>query len=157
MHVKPSQNTVDPPPTLPPQTTQQTIINSWVLVPSVVFPNLHDTICQLASRLATNPDVYLQRLPYHSVITGHGGPQKMAHIQMLLESLLSTQARQNNIWSPKGGYVDIVTDLRNDEHWRAYPGQSKGPTELIKIHNRAVLRGSKSTLHYYVIAQGQGF
>ncbi|KAE8313226.1 hypothetical protein BDV41DRAFT_537209 [Aspergillus transmontanensis] len=84
-HVKPSQNTVDPPPTLPPQTTQQTIINSWELVPSVVFPNLHNTICQLASRLATNPDVYLQRLPYHSVITGHGGPQKMAHIQMLLE------------------------------------------------------------------------
>ncbi|KAB8204183.1 hypothetical protein BDV34DRAFT_226745 [Aspergillus parasiticus] len=95
----------------------------------------------------------------------------MAHIQMLLEWVdphirtlegrlirtKDTQARQNNIWSPKGGYVDIVTDLRNEEHWRAYPGQSKGPTELIKIHNRAVLRGSKSTLHYYVIAQGQGF
>ncbi|KAJ5284085.1 hypothetical protein N7505_002065 [Penicillium chrysogenum] len=73
------------------------------------------------------------------------------------ENLLSVQACQNNHWSPNGGYVDIVTDSRNSEYWRAYPGQSKYPPGRIKIHNRAILRGSKSTLHYYVIAQGQGY
>lgn len=53
--------------------------------------------------------------------------------------------------------MDIVTDLRNKEYWRAYPGQSKDPSERIKIHNRQILRGSTSTLHYYVISQGQGY
>lgn len=53
--------------------------------------------------------------------------------------------------------MDIVTDSRNNEYWRAYPGQSKEPPGRIKIHNRAILRGSRSTLHYYVIAQGQGY
>lgn len=52
--------------------------------------------------------------------------------------------------------MDIVTDSRNTEYWRAYPGQSKDPLARIKTHNRAILRGSTSTLHYYVIAQGQG-
>ncbi|KAJ5208039.1 hypothetical protein N7449_002418 [Penicillium cf. viridicatum] len=170
--VEPSQSTVDPQPTLSLQTTQGTTMNSWELVPSVVFPNLHDTICQLTSSLATDPNVYLQRLPYHSVITGHGGPQKIAqmllewidpHIRTLegrflrTEDLLGFQARQDNYWSRNGGHVDIVTDSRNNEYWRAYPGQSKEPPGRIKIHNRAILRGSRSTLHYYVIAQGQGY
>lgn len=53
--------------------------------------------------------------------------------------------------------MDIVTDSRNNEYWRAYPGQSKDPAGRIKIHNRAILRGSRSTLHYYVTAQGQGY
>lgn len=53
--------------------------------------------------------------------------------------------------------MDIVTDSRNNEYWRAYPGQSRDPAGRIKIHNRAILRGSKSTLRYYVIAQGQGY
>lgn len=66
----------------------------------VVFPNLHGTICQLASRLATDPDVYLQRLPYHSVITNCGGPKKMAdlllgwvdpHIKTLEGRLIRTE------------------------------------------------------------------
>ncbi|KAK1139819.1 hypothetical protein N8T08_011144 [Aspergillus melleus] len=106
------------------------------------------------------------------MITGHGGPQRVAemllewidpHIRALegrvlrTEELLSVQARQNNLWSPNGGYVDIVTDLRNNEYWRAYRGQSKGPAGRIKTHNRAILRGSRSTLHYHVIAQGQGY
>ncbi|GAB1208781.1 hypothetical protein APSETT445_007542 [Aspergillus pseudonomiae] len=105
-------------------------------------------------------------------MVSHGGPQKIAqmllgwvdpHIRALegrllqAGELLSVQARQNTIWSPNGGYVDIVTDLRNNEYWRAYPGQSKNPSDRIKTHNRAVLRGSRSTLHYYVIAQGQGY
>lgn len=64
-------------------------------------------------------------------------------------SLVSSQ-------SPNGGYVDIVTDSRNSEVWRAYPGQSKPPPGCIQTHNRALLRRSTSTLHYYVIAQGQG-
>ncbi|KAJ5424671.1 hypothetical protein N7445_010644 [Penicillium cf. griseofulvum] len=170
--VEASQNTVDPQSTLPSQTTQVTSTNSWELVPNVVFPNPHETICQLASGLATDPDIYLQRLPYHSVITAHGGPQKIAemllkwvdpHIRTLegrllrTENLLDIQARQDDCWNPNGGYVDIVTDSRNSEYWRAYPGQSKDPPCRIKIHNRAILRGSKSTLHYYVIAQGQGY
>ncbi|KGO39200.1 hypothetical protein PEX1_063420 [Penicillium expansum] len=170
--VEPSQNTIDSQPTLPSQTTKESAMNSWELVPNVIFPNLHNMICQLTSGLATDPDVYLQRLPYHSVITAHGGPQKIAqmlldwidpHIRTLegrfirTEDLLSVQACQNNLWSPNGGYVDIVTDSRNHEYWRAYPGQSKEPPNRIKIHNRAILRGSRSTLHYYVIAQGQGY
>ncbi|KAL3460047.1 hypothetical protein BJX64DRAFT_300957 [Aspergillus heterothallicus] len=150
------QNPIGPQPPNSPPSGQRTGISSWELVPSVVFPNLHSTISHLSSHLVTDSDVYLQRLPYRSVITSLGGPQKVA--QMLLEwvdpqirtlegrllrtkDLLSIQARQNNIWSPNGGYVDIVTDDRNREYWRAYPGQSKDP----------------STLHYYVIAQGQGY
>ncbi|CEN59567.1 hypothetical protein ASPCAL02015 [Aspergillus calidoustus] len=70
------------PPHSPP-TGQKTGINSWELVPNVVFPTLHSTISQLASRLVADSDVYLQRLPYRSVITRLGGPQKVA--QMLLE------------------------------------------------------------------------
>ncbi|KAJ5587269.1 uncharacterized protein N7459_003034 [Penicillium hispanicum] len=72
------------------------------------------------------------------------------------EDLLAVQARQDNIWGPDGGYVNIVTDLRNHEYWRAYPGRSKEPLERIKVHNRQILRGSVSTLHYYIISQGQG-
>lgn len=74
----------------------------------VVFPNLHATICQLASRLATDPDVYLQRLPYNSVITTCGGPKKLAdmllkwidpHIKTLEGKLIQTEE-----------YVDPVLD-----------------------------------------------
>ncbi|KAH8429535.1 uncharacterized protein LDX57_007199 [Aspergillus melleus] len=159
----------DPEATLPPSSTQEPPMNSWEVVPNVVFPNLHRAICQLASRLAIDPDVYLQQLPYHSMITGHGGPQRVAemllewidpHIRALEGRVLRAedlQARQNNLWSPNGGYVDIVTDLRNNEYWRAYPGQSKDPAGRIKTHNPAILRGSRSTLHHHVIAQGQGY
>jgi hypothetical protein len=78
-----SQNTIGPQPPHSPPTGQKTGINSWELVPNVVFPTLYSTISQLASRLVADSDVYLQRLPYRSVITRLGGPQKVA--QMLLE------------------------------------------------------------------------
>lgn len=58
------------------------IQNSWELVPNVVFPHLYSKISDLASRLTTDPDVYLQRLPYNSTIRSYGGPLKMA--EMLL-------------------------------------------------------------------------
>jgi hypothetical protein len=46
------------------------------LVPSVVFPNKGKPICQLALHLATDPDVYLQQVPYKSVIKNYGGHRR---------------------------------------------------------------------------------
>ncbi|KAJ5706640.1 hypothetical protein N7488_006441 [Penicillium malachiteum] len=71
-----------PPP--PPATALESpkVKNSWEIVPTVVFPDIQKTISHLASRLATDSNIYLQRLPYHSVITDYGGPRKMT--QMLL-------------------------------------------------------------------------
>ncbi|KKA21257.1 hypothetical protein T310_4698 [Rasamsonia emersonii CBS 393.64] len=59
-------------------------------------------------------------------------------------------------WPPNSGYLDYITDNRNQHYWRAYVGQSEAPLLRIKHHMRTIYSGDHDTLHYYIVHKGSG-
>jgi hypothetical protein len=59
-------------------------------------------------------------------------------------------------WDEDGGYLDFVTDIRDDSYLRFYVGQSTCIGLRIREHIRAILTGNLDTLHYYILQLGNG-
>lgn len=55
------------------------------------------------------------------------------------------------------GYASVVTDSRLPAWWRMYVGQCSRPwRRIVCQHSQAILQGSKSSLHYYMLWMGNG-
>lgn len=60
-------------------------------------------------------------------------------------------------WPEAGGYVDGITDDRDSSYFRGYVGQSSRlPIRISIEHPSEIRNGSTRTLHYFVLARGQG-
>jgi len=55
-----------------------------------------------------------------------------------------------------GGYLDFVTDSRDNTYIRFYVGQSIVILFRVDKHIREILKGSCTTLHYYILQLGPG-
>src|SRR6266480_6835493 len=58
--------------------------------------------------------------------------------------------------SQDGGYLDFVTDSRDNTYIRFYVGQSIMILFRVDKHIRKILKGSCTTLHYYILQLGRG-
>ena len=74
----------------------------------------------------------------------------------LLEEIRRTQEADGEVFDGVGGYLDYLTDDRDDEYCRFYVGQSINMPSRIRSHVVALLRGSVESLHYYIFALGKG-
>lgn len=74
-----------------------------------------------------------------------------------LDNVQLEQLRDHVSWLADSGYLNIVTDDRDENYWRIYIGQSKNPIHRIRQHVRAIHSGNSDTLHYFVINQGKGY
>ena len=71
--------------------------------------------------------------------------------------MLDTQCKEENPWPLNGGYLNFVTDSRNDNYWRPYVGQSEKPWLRIQQHGRNIRKLKHDILHYYIIWVGHGY
>ncbi|TPX17021.1 uncharacterized protein E0L32_012331 [Thyridium curvatum] len=142
-----------------------------------VFPDL-EAIC-----ISTLRDIVAGRLPasqtypYAANILSHGGIQPVALeiTSCILPEIRALQGRTvdrgnlDKIWvaqanqgpwhtaSSDMGYIDFVTDDRDDKYFRLYHGQAKcASRRILREHNQAIFSSANDTLHYYILWVGNG-
>lgn len=74
----------------------------------------------------------------------------------LLENIRCGQKADGEIFYGVGGYLDYLTDDRDDDYCRFYVGQSNNMRSRIRGHIVALLSGSVESLHCYIYALGKG-
>jgi hypothetical protein len=73
----------------------------------------------------------------------------------LMEALASQG--KDEAWTDPICYLDFVTDVRCQEWFRLYVGQTNEPhRRIVHQHIQKVLKGSTKSLHYYIIWLGNG-
>ncbi|XHG03232.1 hypothetical protein AWENTII_006548 [Aspergillus wentii] len=116
-----------------------------------------------------------ERGVYRSVITAMGGSEVFANLVhntvdpdiralrgqvITVEVLHAIRLKQTSnpaTWEePHGGYLGFVTQALLPTYLRIYVGQSKKPKLRIPQHIREIMKGSRRSLHYYIINNGQG-
>ncbi len=81
----------------------------------------------------------------------------MITVQRLQEVKHSQPELGDRHWWQYGGYLNFLTDDRDDHYQRYYVGQSTKLTARIRTHTRAMLYGDVSTLQYYIHTLGGGY
>lgn len=71
-------------------------------------------------------------------------------------SVFNKQASNPNLWNDSGGYLSFVQDARNERYMRFYVGQSFVLRQRIPYHMHQIGRGSTKSLHYFLLAMGEG-
>ncbi len=66
------------------------------------------------------------------------------------------QGSSTMLWPEWGGYLDFVTDDRNNLYLRFYVGQSTRLLLRLDTHCRSLLAGDIHTLHYFILNLGNG-
>lgn len=74
----------------------------------------------------------------------------------LLENIRRSQKLDGEIFHSVGGYLDYLTDDRDDDYCRFYVGQSTNMRSRIRKYTMALVSGSVESLHYYIYALGKG-
>ncbi|PYI22408.1 hypothetical protein BO86DRAFT_167200 [Aspergillus japonicus CBS 114.51] len=59
-------------------------------------------------------------------------------------------------WQRGNGYLSFVTDDRNTDYGRPYLGHLGNPKNRVMQHLVAIIKCEDSTLHYYIVAKGDG-
>ncbi|KAJ5833195.1 hypothetical protein N7474_001506 [Penicillium riverlandense] len=158
-----------------PATAQQkaALSNEAPIQPAVVFPVLFEIYLALIRKLESG---FCQDtpLPYREVIGLFDSPEELAsrlvdavdptirHLQgqtitrALLDEVREAQIRNNLSWTADEGYLDYVIDVRFDNYWRSYVGQSNDTHQRVSYHIRQIKNGAYNTLHYFVIKRGEG-
>ncbi|GAB1312042.1 hypothetical protein MFIFM68171_02252 [Madurella fahalii] len=142
-----------------------------------VFPNL-DKICLSAVR-----DVVASRLPgseardYARSILENGGPHAAAQevkryilpeiqdlqgktvTRSILDKVWKLQVSQG-LWSTAAldmGYIDYITDYRDNKYFRMYHGQAGfAHRRITRDHGQAIVGGRNDSLHYFLLWLGNG-
>lgn len=114
-----------------------------------------------------------KELAYDAEVEDHGGVEAVAkhlcslvspEVKCLSGREVTTQmlqeVRQEQVttpWKGAGGYLDFVTDDRRNDWLRFYAGQFKDPVRrILRQHSESILKGSCTSLHYFMIWMGNG-
>ncbi|KAK1763475.1 hypothetical protein QBC33DRAFT_622894 [Phialemonium atrogriseum] len=140
--------------------------------PPITFPDLKDLTIRILTAVVDGKLPGSRSFPYREEIQAHGGVDLVADDLLRLmrpevkdlqgqrvtrEALDSIRLNQHEPWPTHIGYLDYVTDDRNDEYIRPYSGQTnKGPRRIIVQHAQSILLNKSNSLHYFVIWVGNG-
>ncbi|KAK2751804.1 hypothetical protein FQN55_009246 [Onygenales sp. PD_40] len=147
---------------------------AYQIQPPIVVPSFQEITTTLVERLRSSQEQSINHIPYAQVIAMCGGVEPITsalvacidpHVKALedrvvtpreLNGILNIQCKEANPWPSNSGYMNFVTDLRNDNYWRPYVGQSEKPRMRIQQHTRNILALKRDTLHYYIVWKGNG-
>jgi len=150
------------------------IIQDVSAFPHVTFPNLDDECQSLLEDIISHSIPGSEELSYSSEIQKKGGITivKADLVSLILPEIRQVEGRrispeviddiqrtqrQANILESPTGYAGVVTDARNQHYIRNYVGQCKLPQRrILRQHALSILRGSYSSLFYYLLWLGNG-
>jgi len=75
----------------------------------------------------------------------------------ILNYVKERQARRKKKFQGEGGYLDFITDDRDESYLKFYVGQASSVSRRISQHRSSFARGQTDSLHYYIFALGQEY
>lgn len=71
-------------------------------------------------------------------------------------AIFDQQSENIDLWNDSGGYLNFIHDERSGVYMRFYVGQSFVLRRRIPYHVHQILLGSTQSLHYFLLAKGEG-
>ena len=139
----------------------------------VEFPDLEKLLVQILEDIIQGRLETYKKLPYGTSIRERGvlpvanellkavRPEARAlhgkHVTREALEHVRLQQKADAPWLEEMGYLDYVTDDRDEDYVRNYVGQcALGHRRILSQHAQSILRGTHDSLHYFILWLGNG-